>query len=104
MFLVAYALLAATLAVLFLRLPTGFLPTEDDGTAMVQFTLPAGATQTRTAQTADAVERYFLRQEDRNVSALFSVNGFGSSLPRQSRSPAKRCSMPVLLRKWLGLV
>jgi multidrug efflux pump len=79
MFLLAYALIVAALAVLFLRLPTGFLPTEDDGTAMVQFTLPAGATQGRTAQAADAVERHFLETEDRNVSALFSVTGFGFS-------------------------
>ncbi len=78
-FLLTYAALSALLAFLFLRLPTGFLPTEDDGTAMVQYTLPAGATQGRAVKVGSAVEAYFLGPEKRNVSALFSISGFGFS-------------------------
>jgi multidrug efflux pump len=79
LFLVAYALVVAALVVLFVRLPTGFLPAEDDGSAMVQFTLPAGATHARTAEAAAAVEGYLLGPEKRNIDALFSITGFGFS-------------------------
>jgi len=78
-FWLAYAGLAAALVLVFMRVPTGFLPTEDDGTAMVQFTLPAGATQGRSSKVAGAVESYFLGPEKRNVASLFSVLGFGFS-------------------------
>lgn len=41
-YIVLYALLITGLALMFIRLPSGFLPTEDQGNVMVQFTLPAG--------------------------------------------------------------
>ena len=72
-----YVGLVALLAILFLRLPTGFLPTEDQGTAIVQFQLPPGATQNRTAEVQQQVERYFLGQEASNVKTMFSVSGVG---------------------------
>ena len=78
LFLLIYAGVVAVLAVLFLRLPTGFLPTEDQGGAQVTFQLPPGATQGRTAQVQKAVEDYFLRgPERRNVTALFTNAGGG---------------------------
>ncbi|HEY1143591.1 MAG TPA: efflux RND transporter permease subunit, partial [Sphingomicrobium sp.] len=55
-FLGIYAAVFAVLIVLFFRLPTGFLPTEDQGAALVQFRLPAGATMTRTRDVQLAVE------------------------------------------------
>ncbi|MFL6862656.1 MAG: efflux RND transporter permease subunit, partial [Allosphingosinicella sp.] len=73
--LLAYVLLAALFAFVFLRLPTSFLPTEDQGYAQLQFTLPPGATQARTLEAAKAVERYFMGKEQRNVGALFTVVG-----------------------------
>ncbi|HET9930974.1 MAG TPA: efflux RND transporter permease subunit, partial [Polyangiaceae bacterium] len=76
-FLLGYAVLAGALVFTFLRIPTGFLPSEDDGTAMVQFTLPAGATQSRTSKVAGSVEAYFLGPEKKNLAALFTVLGFG---------------------------
>ena len=77
LFLLLYAGTVALLAVLFLRLPTGFLPTEDQGGAIVQFQLPAGATQGRTFQVQRQVEDYFYGNEARNVSVMFSVSGGG---------------------------
>jgi multidrug efflux pump len=78
-FLLGYGALSAALVFVFLRLPTGFLPAEDDGTAMVQYTLPAGATQGRAEKVGQAVEAYFLGPEKHNVAALFSISGFGFS-------------------------
>ncbi|HEU0044354.1 efflux RND transporter permease subunit [Sphingomonas sp.] len=75
--LLVYAAIVAVMAVLFLRLPTGFLPTEDQGAASVQFRLPAGATQGRTYQVQEQVQDYFLRQEAKNVSVMFTVSGGG---------------------------
>src|SRR5205814_153547 len=77
LFLLIYAGVVALLAVLFLRLPTGFLPTEDQGTALVQFRLPAGATQGRTVQVQRAVEQYFAQNESGNVNTLLTVSGGG---------------------------
>ena len=74
-----YVASVALLLWLFLRLPTSFLPAEDDGSAMVQYTLPAGATQNRSAKVANAIEQYLLGPEKKNVDVLFNVTGFGFS-------------------------
>ena len=76
--LLIYGAVAVLLAVLFLRLPTGFLPTEDQGAASLQFFLPAGATQGRTVEVQNQIEDYFHQHEARNVSAMFTVAGGGS--------------------------
>ena len=77
LFLLVYAAVVAILAMMFVRLPTGFLPTEDQGALQLQFTLPPGATVTRTAQVQQAVERYFLNEEKANVAAMLTVSGSG---------------------------
>ena len=76
-FLLIYLLTCALLVLMFYRLPTGFLPTEDQGAAQVQWRLPAGATQGRTQEVQFAVEKYFLGQEGKNVRTMFTVTGGG---------------------------
>ena len=75
--LMVYAGVVGILVVLFLRLSTGFLPTEDQGSAQLQFQLPPGATQGRTTQVQHAVENYFFEQEPKNTSVMFTVAGGG---------------------------
>ena len=77
LFLLIYLAIVAVLAVLFLRLPTGFLPTEDQGIGIVQFQLPPGATQNRTTVVQKDVENYFLKNESNNIATAFSVSGVG---------------------------
>ena len=77
LFLGIYALALALLVLLFWRLPSGFLPNEDQGRVAVQFRLPAGATQERTLEVRDAVEKYLLTQEKANTQALFLIAGGG---------------------------
>ena len=77
LFLAIYGGTVALLAILFLRLSTGFLPTEDQGGAIVQFQLPAGATQTRTLEVQAQVEQYFRRYEGANLATMFTVSGGG---------------------------
>jgi len=89
LFLGIYAGVFALLILLFFRLPTGFLPTEDQGFASVQFRLPAGATMTRTRQVQRAVEDYFLHGPDkRNVKTYFTVAGGGQGAAGQNTGQA----------------
>jgi multidrug efflux pump len=76
-FLLIYLLVCGLLVLMFYRLPTGFLPTEDQGAAQVQWRLPAGATQARTQEVQMAVEKYFTTQEGKNVRTMFTVAGGG---------------------------
>ncbi|WP_439532186.1 multidrug efflux RND transporter permease subunit [Polymorphobacter sp.] len=76
-FVAIYTGILAILVLLFVRLPTGFLPTEDQGAASLQIRLPAGATQGRTIEVQRAVEKYFLEQERANTSVIFTVAGGG---------------------------
>jgi multidrug efflux pump len=85
LFLVIYAVVCVILTVLFLRLPTGFLPQEDQGSAMVQYQLPAGATLERSGVVQQKVEDYFLHGPDsKNVHAFFSVVGGGGGASGQN--------------------
>lgn len=77
LFLLIYAGVVAILAIMFVRLPTGFLPTEDQGIAQIQFNLAPGATinQTRAAQMQ--IEKYFSGPEAKNVDGFLTVAGSG---------------------------
>jgi len=89
LFLGIYAGVFAILILMFVRLPTGFLPTEDQGAAFVQFRLPAGATMTRTRQVQSAVENYFLHgPEKKNVKTYFTVAGGGGGASGQNTGQA----------------
>ncbi|MDE1189336.1 MAG: efflux RND transporter permease subunit [Pantoea sp.] len=76
-YLVLYLLIVIGMAYLFLRLPTSFLPEEDQGLLLAQAQLPAGATQERTQKVLDQVTDYFLTKEKDSVNSVFTVNGFG---------------------------
>jgi multidrug efflux pump len=78
-YVIIYAVIFALLAFLFLRLPTGFLPSEDQGVAMVQYTLPPGATLERSEQAMTRIEGYFLTQEKNNLQSLQLIAGAGSA-------------------------
>jgi len=77
LFLALYGITCAILIILFQRLPTGFLPTEDQGAASIQFRLPAGATQQRTLQVQREIEQYLQRYEAANLATVFTVAGGG---------------------------
>ena len=74
--LLIYAGIVAVLVFLFLRLPTGFLPEEDQGAIYAVINLPAGATQSRTLTVVQQVEHYFLVNEQKTVQLAFCVVGF----------------------------
>lgn len=78
-YLLLYLVIVVGMAVLFVRLPSSFLPDEDQGVLLTMAQLPAGATQERTQKVLDEVTGYFLNKEKANVKSVFTVNGFGFS-------------------------
>ncbi len=75
-YLVVYAALVAVMVVLFVRIPTAFLPDEDAGTMYAIVQAAPGATKERTAVTLEKVQAYFLENEKDVIDAVMSVNGF----------------------------
>ncbi|MGL5385648.1 MAG: multidrug efflux RND transporter permease subunit AcrB [Serratia sp. (in: enterobacteria)] len=78
-YLVIYLLIVVGMAVLFMRLPSSFLPDEDQGILLTMVQMPAGATQERTQKVLDEVNRYYHENEKDNINSVFTVNGFGFS-------------------------
>ncbi len=76
-FLIAFLVIAIAMGWLFLRLPSSFLPEEDQGILLASVQLPAGATQDRTLRALDKVTDYFLNREKDAVDGVLSVAGFG---------------------------
>ena len=76
--LVAAAFLGvvAVMALLFVTMPTGFLPDEDQGEIINLMTLPPGATQSRTTAVAAAVAHHYLVDEKDTVESVFTASGF----------------------------
>ncbi|WP_404368647.1 efflux RND transporter permease subunit [Sphingomonas sp. MMS24-J45] len=77
LFLAIYAGVVAILAILFVRLPTGFLPTEDQGIAQIQYNLAPGSTLNQTRQAQVQIEKYFAENEGKNVAGYLTVAGAG---------------------------
>jgi multidrug efflux pump len=75
-YLVLYAVIVVAMGFIFTRVPTGFLPEEDQGILFVQVNTPVGATKTRTSDVLDQVREYFLTQEKESVGGVFTVMGF----------------------------
>ena len=72
----AFAGVIAALVVVFVRIPGGFLPDEDQGVMFAQVVAPPGATSIRTQQVLDEVSDYLRTDEAKNVEGVFEVNGF----------------------------
>ena len=70
--------LGLTVAVgwIFMRMPTSFLPDEDQGILFSQAILPVNSTQEQTQEVMDKVSDYYLTQEADSVASVFSVSGF----------------------------
>ncbi len=75
--LVLYVVIIAGMALLFLHLPTSFLPLEDRGVFTTQIQLPPGATLQQTNKVVNKVEHYYLTEEKDNVLSVFSTIGAG---------------------------
>ena len=75
--MLVYGLIAIGMAVIFMRLPGGFLPNEDQGRLINQVALPAGSGIDETERTLNRVRDHYLKDEKKNVAAVFTIAGFG---------------------------
>jgi hydrophobe/amphiphile efflux-1 (HAE1) family protein len=78
-YFVIYVLIVAAVGILFLRLPTAYVPDEDQGTLMAQVMLPTGATLEQTQKVVEEVQRYFQENEKEAVESCMAITGFGFS-------------------------
>ena len=76
-YLLVYIVLVAAMGVLFLRMPTSYLPDEDQGIMYVMATLPSGSTLEQTEEVMNQVRDYFLVDEKKVVANCFTLAGRG---------------------------
>ena len=74
--MIAYAILVAGLGFLMAKMPTGFLPVEDQGYVIVMVSLPEGASLNRTNVVMRDVEHHFMVTEKKDVKHVFTISGF----------------------------
>jgi len=78
-YVVVYIVIVAGLGFLFMRMPTSYLPDEDQGILFAQILMPTGATVEQTQAVADEVQRYFLENEKEAVDSCMTIAGMGFS-------------------------
>ena len=80
---------------LFARIPTAFLPEEDQGVLFAQVQTPAGSSAERTQVVVDQMREYLLKDEADTVASVFTVNGFNFAGRGQSSGMAF-----IMLKPW----
>ncbi len=76
LYMIPYALVIVALVFLFTRIPSSFIPEEDQGVLFTLVQLPAGSTQNQTQAVMEKVNAYYKTQEKDLVESVFMVNGF----------------------------
>ena len=94
-YMVVYLLIVVALVFLFLRMPTSYLPDEDQGFMYSQVVLPAGSTREQTEQVLNQLRDHFLVNEKEAVASVFTVAGSGFSGAGQNVGLAF-----IMLRDW----
>ena len=74
--LVVYGAVVAVMVLVFLRLPSAFLPEEDQGFLFAMAQLPPGATQEQTKKVLEKMDAHFLNDEKAAVESVLTVGGF----------------------------
>jgi hydrophobe/amphiphile efflux-1 (HAE1) family protein len=78
-FLAIYVGLAVVMGLLYLRVPSSFLPDEDQGVLFTIVQTPVGATQQRTQKVMTQVEDHYQVKEKALIESVFAVQGFSFS-------------------------
>ncbi|MFJ2712493.1 efflux RND transporter permease subunit EmhB [Pseudomonas sp. NPDC087346] len=94
-YLLAYLLIVVGMIWLFTRIPTAFLPEEDQGVLFAQVQTPAGSSAERTQVVIDEMRSYLLEKESGAVASVFTVNGFNFAGRGQSSGLAF-----IMLKPW----
>lgn len=94
-YMMIFLVIAAFMVVLLLRMPTSFLPDEDQGSLLVQIMMPTGATLEQTQGVTDQVRQYFQEIEKDAVESCLTISGIGFSGRAQNNG-----MVFVKLRDW----
>jgi HAE1 family hydrophobic/amphiphilic exporter-1 len=78
-FVILFLLIVAGMVFLYQRMPTGYLPDEDQGTLMGMVQLPVGSTLEQTQAVMDAVNRHFLEDQQDAIQSCLTVTGVGQA-------------------------
>jgi hydrophobe/amphiphile efflux-1 (HAE1) family protein len=78
-YLLLYLVIGAAMGFLFLRMPTAYLPDEDQGILLAQVIMPTGATLERTQDVLEEIQHYFQKNEKEAVDSCMTVAGIGFS-------------------------
>ncbi len=78
-YLAIYLALVGVIGFIFMRLPTGYLPDEDQGIIMAQIILPTGSTLEQTQAVAAKAGEHFRYKEDNAVESCLTISGIGFS-------------------------
>ena len=78
-YLAIFLVIIAVMAILYLRMPTGYLPDEDQGMMLAQVIMPKGATLEQTTEVTKQIERYFDENEKEAVATVMTISGAGFS-------------------------
>ena len=100
-YLVVYAAIIAAVVVMFNRLPTSFLPNEDQGNILVNVQLPPGATQNRTLEVMKQVEGYMLKQPE-DLLKLNALNTAGQPVPLSAFASTEWVTGPMQTVRYNG--
>jgi HAE1 family hydrophobic/amphiphilic exporter-1 len=76
---IIYVLIVAAVGIVFLRMPTSYVPDEDQGILLAQVMLPTGSTVEQTKEFVDEVQRYFQTKEKEAVESCMTISGMGFS-------------------------
>ncbi|HEY6611931.1 MAG TPA: efflux RND transporter permease subunit, partial [Pseudomonas sp.] len=87
-YLLLYLVIVAIMAWMFTKIPTTFLPEEDQGVLFTQVQTPAGSSAERTYEVVRQMREYLLTEEKDVVSSVFTVNGFNFAGRGQSSAMA----------------
>ncbi len=94
-----YGVIVLVMVLLFVRLPTAFLPEEDQGTIYTLVQLPPGATEERTQAVLKEVSDYYRKNEAESVKDVFTVSGFSFAGAGQNAGIAFVAMKPFEERK-----
>jgi hydrophobe/amphiphile efflux-1 (HAE1) family protein len=94
-YLIAFVLIVAALGYLFRKMPTGYLPDEDQGVMLAFVQLPAGSTLEQTEAVMAKVRQHFLVDQKEAIEAMMTISGFSMAGQAQSQGFAY-----IKLRDW----
>ena len=75
-YLLLYVIIIAIMGWMFTKIPTSFLPDEDQGVLFAQVQTPAGSTAERTYEVVSKMRDYLLEEESDTVRSVFAITGF----------------------------